>query len=36
MPTNLARARDWSIFASDPDFKSYARILPLKLHTPRK
>jgi predicted nucleic acid-binding protein len=32
----IAIARDWSIFASDPDFKSYARILPLKLHTPRK
>jgi predicted nucleic acid-binding protein len=32
----IAMARDWSIFAADPDFKSYARILPLKLHTPRK
>jgi hypothetical protein len=32
----IALARDWSIFATDPDFKSYARILPLKLHTPRK
>jgi len=32
----IAIARDWSIFANDPDFKSYARILPLKLHTPRK
>jgi len=32
----IATARDWSIFATDPDFKSYARILPLKLHTPRK
>jgi predicted nucleic acid-binding protein len=32
----IAIARDWSIFATDPDFKSYARILPLKLHTPRK
>jgi predicted nucleic acid-binding protein len=32
----IAIARDWSIFAADPDFKSYARILPLKLHTPRK
>ncbi len=31
-----AIARDWSIFATDPDFKSYAKILPLKLHTPRK
>ena len=32
----IAIARDWPIFATDPDFKSYARILPLKLHTPRK
>jgi predicted nucleic acid-binding protein len=31
----IAIARDWSIFAADPDFKSYARILPLNLHTPR-
>ena len=32
----IAIARDWSVFATDPDFKSYARILPLKLHTLRK
>ena len=32
----IAMARDWSVFAADPDFKSYARILPLKLHAPRK
>jgi len=32
----IAVARDWSIFATDPDFKSYARILPLKLHAPRR
>ncbi len=32
----IAIARDWSIFAADTDFKSYARILPLKLHKPRK
>jgi predicted nucleic acid-binding protein len=32
----VAMARDWSIFAADPDFNSYARILPLKLHTARK
>ena len=31
----IAIARDWPIFSADPDFKSYARILPLKLHTPR-
>ena len=32
----IALARDWSIFTSDPDFKNYARILPIRLHTPRK
>jgi len=32
----IAPARDWSIFAADPDFKTYARILPIKLHLPRK
>ena len=32
----IALARDWSVFAADPDFKSYARILSLKLHAPRK
>lgn len=32
----IAMARGWSIFATDPDFKAYARILPLKLHTLRK
>jgi len=32
----IAIARDWSIFATDPDFKSYARILPLRLHRARR
>lgn len=32
----IALSRDWSIFATDPDFNSYAKILPLKLRTPRK
>ncbi len=32
----IAIVRDWSIFATDPDFRSYAKILPLKLHSPRK
>jgi predicted nucleic acid-binding protein len=32
----IAIAHDWSIFATDPDFKPYAKILPLKLHSPRK
>lgn len=32
----IAVGRDWSVFTSDPDFNSYAKVLPLKLHTPRK
>lgn len=32
----IAVGRDWSVFTADPDFNSYAKILPLKLHTPRK
>jgi len=31
-----ALARDWAIFSTDPDFKKYAKILPIQLHTPRK
>lgn len=32
----IAVGRDWSVFTADPDFHSYAKILPLKLHTPRE
>lgn len=32
----IAIGRDWSVFTADPDFNSYAKILPLKLHAPRK
>ncbi len=32
----VALARDWSVFTTDPDFKSYARILPIRLHVRRK
>jgi predicted nucleic acid-binding protein len=32
----VALARDWSILTVDPDFKSYARVLRIKLHVPRK
>ena len=32
----IALARDWAIFTTDPDFKNYAKVLPLKLHTPRR
>ncbi|HET7214350.1 MAG TPA: PIN domain-containing protein [Terriglobia bacterium] len=30
-----AMARQWSIFTTDPDFRTYARVLPVKLHTVR-
>lgn len=32
----IALAREWSIFTTDPDFRNYAKVLPLKLHSPRK
>ena len=31
----LAVAREWSVFSLDPDFQHYARILPIRLHSPR-
>jgi len=31
----IAIKRQWSIFAADPDFSKYARILPVRFHTPR-
>jgi predicted nucleic acid-binding protein len=31
----IALARQWSIFTTDPDFKAYAKALPIKLHAPR-
>jgi predicted nucleic acid-binding protein len=31
----IAMRRGWSVFTTDPDFKNYANILPVKLHTPR-
>ena len=31
----IAVKRGWSVFTTDPDFKNYARVLPLKLHSPR-
>ena len=30
-----ALARDWNIYTTDPDFKNYAKILPIRLHKPR-
>jgi hypothetical protein len=32
----VALARGFSIFSTDPDFRNYAKVLPLKLHAPRK
>lgn len=32
----IAMAREWAIFTTDPDFKKYAKVLPLQLHTPRR
>jgi predicted nucleic acid-binding protein len=32
----IALARHCSIFTADPDFQNYARILPIKLHSPRQ
>lgn len=32
----LAMAREWAIFSTDPDFKKYAKILPIQPHTPRR
>jgi predicted nucleic acid-binding protein len=31
----IALSRQWSIFTTDPDFEGYAKVLPIKLHTPR-
>jgi predicted nucleic acid-binding protein len=32
----IALARHCSILTTDPDFQNYARILPIKLHSPRQ
>lgn len=32
---SVAHSRDWAIFSSDPDFKRYAAVLSLVLHSPR-
>ena len=31
----VALTRQWSVFTTDPDFRNYARVLPLHLHSPR-
>ena len=32
----IALSRDCSIFTTDPDFRNYAKVLPIKLHHPRR
>ena len=32
----VAIKRGWAIFTTDPDFTNYAKVLPIKLHQPRK
>lgn len=32
----ISSTHDCSIFTIDPDFKNYASVLPIQLHTPRK
>ena len=32
---HIALARQWSIFTTDSDFKTYAKVLPITLHAPR-
>jgi len=31
----VAIKRQWAVFSTDPDFSSYAKVLPLRIHTPR-
>ena len=31
----VAMKREWTIFTTDPEFSSYAKVLPLAIHTPR-
>ncbi|HEY2548170.1 MAG TPA: PIN domain-containing protein [Candidatus Acidoferrum sp.] len=33
---SIALSRDWSVFTSDPDFKHYAKVLTIELHSPRE
>jgi len=32
----VAQSHGWAIFTTDPDFKRYASVLPLRLHAARK
>jgi predicted nucleic acid-binding protein len=32
----VANKQLWTIFASDPDFSNYAKVLPVRIHAPRR
>lgn len=32
----VAIKRQWAIFTTDPDFSNYARVLPVRIHAPRR
>jgi predicted nucleic acid-binding protein len=32
----VANKRLWTIFTTDPDFSNYAKVLPLRIHSPRR
>lgn len=32
----IAINRQWAIFTTDPDFSTYAKVLPLRIHAPRR
>jgi predicted nucleic acid-binding protein len=32
----VAIKRQWAIFTADPDFSNYAKVLPLRIHAPRR
>jgi predicted nucleic acid-binding protein len=32
---HVALSRQWGVFTTDPDFKAYAKVLPIKRHAPR-
>lgn len=32
----IAIKREWAIFTTDPDFSNYAKVVPLRIHTPRR
>ena len=32
----VANKRLWTIFSTDPDFSDYAKVLPLRIHAPRR